>query len=118
MFSETKDFWILARVFRGPRVSKALAYVLRGPNFLDPSSCFQRTKGSGSGLMFSEDQGFFGLSLMISEDKRFFGLWLKFLADQKFWILAYVFKGLGFWGFGSCFQRTKGSGSWFMFSAA
>ena len=23
-------------------------------------------------------------------------------------ILAHVFRGLGFWGFGSCFQRTKG----------
>ena len=31
-------------------------------------------------------------------------------------ILAHVFRGLGFWGFGSCFQRTKGSGSWLMFS--
>ena len=33
-------------------------------------------------------------------------------------ILAHVFRGLGFWGFGSCFQRTKGSGSWLMFSEA
>ena len=31
-------------------------------------------------------------------------------------ILAHVFRGLEFWGFGSCFQRTKGSGSWLMFS--
>ena len=33
-------------------------------------------------------------------------------------ILAHVFRGLGFWGFGSCFQRTKDSGSWLMFSEA
>ena len=33
-------------------------------------------------------------------------------------ILAHVFKGLGFWGFGSYFQRTKGFGSWLMFSEA
>ena len=25
-----------------------------------------------------------------------------------FWILAYVFRGLGFLDLGSCFQRTKG----------
>ena len=49
---------------------------------------------------------------------RIFGLWLMFSEDQRFWILAYVFRGLGFWGFGSCFQRTKGSGSWLMFSEA
>ena len=33
-------------------------------------------------------------------------------------ILAHVFGGLGFWGFGSCFQRIKGFGSWLMFSEA
>ena len=49
---------------------------------------------------------------------RIFGLWLMFSEDQRFWILAHVFRGLGFWGFGSCFQRTKGSGSWLMFSEA
>ena len=42
---------------------------------------------------------------------RIFRLWLMFSEDQRFWILAHVFRGLGFWGFGSCFQRTKGSGS-------
>ena len=55
--------------------------------------------------MFSEDQGFFGLWLMLSE-------------DQRFWILAHVFRGLGFWNFGLCFQRTNGSRSWLMFSEA
>ena len=69
----------------------------------DPGSCFQRP--------------------------RILGLWLMFSEDQRFWILAHVFRGLGFLdlgscfkrtksflGFGSCFQRTKGSGSWLMFS--
>ena len=64
---------------------------------------------------------------MFSEDQGFFGLWFMFSEDQRFWILAHVFKGLGFLdlglcfqrtksflGFGSCFQRTKGSGSWLM----
>ena len=67
-----------------------------GLGFLGFSSCFQRTKGSGSWLMFLEDQGFFGLWLMFSDDQRFrilahvfrgprvFGLWLMFSEDQKF----------------------------------
>ena len=38
---------------------------------------------------------------------RILGLWLMFLKDQKFWILAHVFRGLGFLDLGSCFQRTK-----------
>ena len=81
MFLEALDFWILAHVFRGPRVFWALAYifrgprvfwalanVFRGPKFLDPCSCFQRLMIFGSWLMFSEDQGFFGHWLMFSED--------------------------------------------------
>ena len=105
--------------------------------FLGFDSCFQRTKGSGSWLMFSKDQGFFGFWLMFLEDQRFwilayvfrgpriFGLCLMFLEDRRFGILAYVFRGLrvsrswlmfsedlGFLGFGSCFQRSKGLGSW------
>ena len=60
---------------------------------------------------------------------RIFGLQPMFSEDQRFWILAHVFKDLGFLdlgscfqrtkgflGFGSCFQRTKSSGSQFMFS--
>ena len=70
MFSEDQRFWILAHVFRGPRVFWALAHVFKGPKVLDPGSCCQRprifglwlmfseTKGSRSWLMFSEDQGF------------------------------------------------------------
>ena len=49
---------------------------------------------------------------------RIFGLWLMFLEDQRFWILTHVFRGLVFLDFGSCFQRTKGFGSWLMFSEA
>ena len=103
MFLEAQDFGALAHVFRRPKV-------------LDPGSSFQRPRIFGSWLMFSEDQGFFGP-------------WLMFSEEQRFWILAHVFRGLGFLdldscfqrtkgflGFGSCFQRTKGSGSWLMFS--
>ena len=60
MVSETYDFWILAHVFRGPRVFWALAHVFRRPKVLDPGSCFQRPRSFGSWLMFSEDQGFLG----------------------------------------------------------
>ena len=86
--------------------------------FLGFSSCFQRTKGFGSWLMFLEDQGFLGFWLMFSEDQGLFGLWLMFSEDQRFWILAHVFRGLELLDLGSCFQRTKGFGSWLMFSEA
>ena len=116
MFSETKDFWILARVFRGPRVSKALAYVLRGPKVLDPGSCFQRLRIFGSSLMFSEDQRF----RILAHVFRGLGFWglAHVFRGPRFWILAHVFRDLGFWGFGLCFWRTKGSRSWLMFSEA
>ena len=39
---------------------------------------------------------------------RIFGLWLMFSEEQRFWILAHVFKDLGFLDLGTCFQRTKG----------
>ena len=66
MFSETKDFWILAHAFRGPRVLGLwlmfsedqrlwiVAHVFRDLGFLDLGLCFLRTKGSGSWLMFLE----------------------------------------------------------------
>ena len=105
MLSEDQKFWILAHVFKGPRVFRALAHVFRGPKVLDPGLCFQRP--------------------------RIFESWLMFSKDQRFWILAHVFRDLGFLDlgscfqrtkgfldFGSCFQRTKGSGSWLMFSEA
>ena len=52
---------------------------------------------------------FFGMSTRYAylEDDGF-GLWLMLSDDQKFWILAHVFRGLGFLDLGSCFQRTKG----------
>ena len=66
--------------------------------------------------------------VLVFRGPRIFGLWLMFSKDQRFWILAHVFRDLGFLdlgscfqrtmgflGFGSCFQRTKGSGSWLMF---
>ena len=43
-----------------PGGRRILAHVFRDLGFLDLDSCFQRTKGFGSWLMFSEDQGFFG----------------------------------------------------------
>ena len=73
MFSEDQRFWILSHVFRDlgfldlgscfqrTKGFGALAHVFRGPKVLDPSSCFQRPRIFGSWLMFSEDQGFFGL---------------------------------------------------------
>ena len=63
--SEDQRFWILAHVFRGLRIFWALAHIFRGPK--DLGSCFKRTKGSGSWLMFSKP--------------RIFGLWLMFLED-------------------------------------
>ena len=91
----------MAHVFRRPKVFWGLAHVFRGPKVLDPGSCFQRPRAFGFRLLFSEDQGFWGL-------------WLMFSKDQKFWILAHAFRGLGFWGIGSGLKRTKGSGSWLM----
>ena len=83
MFSENQRFWILAHVFRGLGFLDLGLCFQKTKGFLGFGSCFQRTKGSGSWLMFLEDQGFFGL-------------WLMFSEDQRFWILAHVFKGLGF----------------------
>ena len=73
----------MANVFRGPRVFRALAHVFGGPTVLDTGSYFQKPRILESWLMFSEDEGFFGR-------------WIIFSEDQKFWILAHVFKGLGF----------------------
>ena len=116
MFSETKDFWILAHVFGGPRVFEALAHVFRGPKVVDPGLCFQRPRVFGSWLMFSKDQGFLGHWLMFSEDQRFWSL-AHILGGQVFLDLGSRFQRTkGFLCFGSCFQRTKGSGSWLMFS--
>ena len=135
--SEDQRFWILAHVFRGPRIFGLWLI-------------FQRTKGLGSWLMFSKDQGFLDPgscfqrtqdfwvlahvfrgpkvwdlgSAHVSKGPGIFGLWLMFSEDQKFGILAHIFRGprvfgswlmfledLGFLGFGLCFQRTKGLGS-------
>ena len=91
MFSETKDFWILAHVFRGPRVFWALALVFRGPKVLDPGSRFQRPK-------------------------IFWILAHVFRRPRVFWALTHVFKGLKFLDPCSCFQRPRIFGSWLMFS--
>ena len=94
MFSEAQDFWILAHVFRRPRVFWALAHVFRGPGIffawahvfrgtkvLDPSSCFQR--------------------------------------PRIFWILEHVFRRpRDFCALTHVFGGQEGSGSWLMFSEA
>ena len=57
-----------------------MAHVFRGPKVLGLGSCFQRTKDSGSWLMFSEDLEFWDLGSCFSE-------------DLGFWALAQVFRG-------------------------
>ena len=89
-FLEAQDFWILAHVFRGPRVFWALAHVFRGPKVLDPGPCFQRPK--------------------------IFGYWLMFRGPRVFWALAHVFRGPKVPDPDSCFQRPRIFGSWLMFS--
>ena len=93
-FSEDQRFfWVLAHVFRGPKILDPALCFQRTKGFLGFGSCFQRTKGFGSWLMFSEDLGFLGFGscfqrtkgsgscLMFSEDEGFFGLWLVFSED-------------------------------------
>ena len=103
------------------RISREITYVpLSGRIRSKHSSCMQ--------IFFF----FFLMSTWYAylEDNEF-GLWLMLSKDQGFWILAHVFRDLGFLdldscfqrtkdflGFGSCFQRTKSSGSWLMFSEA
>ena len=70
-----------------------MAHVFRGPKVLDLGSCFQRTKDSGSLLMFSEDLEFWHLGSCFSEDLGFLDL-------------AHVFRGPKVWNSGSCFRRT------------
>ena len=100
------------------RISRAIAYVPLGGGIRSKrSSCMQFFF-----FFLSEYKiclpGGRRILAHVFRRPRIFGLWLMFSEDQRFWILAHVFKGLGFWGFGSCFQRTKGSGSWLMFSEA
>ena len=45
-----------------------------------------------------------------------FGLWLMFSEDQRFWILAHVFRGLGFWISAHVFRGPRVLGFWLMFS--
>ena len=66
-------------------------------------SCFQRTKGSGSWLMFSEDLGFLDLGSHFFRGPRVFWALANifggrkvldpgpcFLEEERFWILAQV----------------------------
>ena len=90
-FSEDERFWILAHVFRGPRIFRSWLTFFRGPRvFWALANVFRGRKVLDPGSCFSE--------------------------DERFWILPLVSQRTkGFLGFGSCLQRTKGSGSWLIF---
>ena len=98
-----EDMKILVMHFRGPKVLDLGSCFQKTKDFLGFGSSFQRTKGSGSWLMFSEDQRFWILAHI-------------FKGPKIFWPLTQVFKGPKVLDLGSCFQRTKDSGSWLMFS--
>ena len=95
----------------------ALAHVFRGPKIMDPGSCFQRPRIFCSWLMFSEDQRFWILA-HVFRGLGFRGLAHVFRGPRVFWALAHVFRGLKVLDPGSCFQRPKIFGSWLMFSEA
>ena len=85
-----EDMEILVMHFKGPKVLDLGSYFQRTKDFLDFDSSFQRTKSSGSWLMFSEDQRFLGFGSCFQRTKDS-GSWLMFSKDQ------------GFLSFGSCF---------------
>ena len=95
-------FWDLAQffkepmvldpgVFRRPRIFRSWILFFRGPRvFWAFGSCFQKTKGSRSWLMFLEDLGYSDLGSCFSE-------------DQGFWASAHVFRRPKVLDPGSCF---------------
>ena len=93
MFSEDQRFWILANVFRGLGFFDLRSRFQRTKGFLGFGSCFQRTKVSGSWLIFLEAYDF--------------GAWLMISEVQGCRIMTQVFSGFGFLDLGSCFERTK-----------
>ena len=108
-----------------------MAHVFKGLGFWDLGSCFQRTIGSGSWLMFLEALDFGILAHVFRGPRVFWALAHIFEGPRVFWALAHVFRGPKvldpgscfqrtkvFLGFTSCFQRTNGSVSWLMFSEA
>ena len=118
----------MAHVLRGPSVFWALewfwirAHVFSGLGFWGFGSCFQRPRIFGSWLLFSEDQGCFGLwkgsgsrlMFLVVEDVG--ALAHVFRGLRVFWALAHVFRGPMVLDPGSCFQRPRIFGSWLMFS--
>ena len=70
MFSEAKDFWILAHIFNGLNFFWVLAHVFNGLKVLAPSYHFQRPMIFRFWLMHSEDQGFLGIWHMFLDDQR------------------------------------------------
>ena len=94
MFSEAYDFWIMAHVFRGPRIFWAWAHVFRGPKILDPGSFFQRPRifwilahvFTGPRAFRAMTHVFRGPKVLdaahVLRDLGFFGSWLMFSKDQ------------------------------------
>ena len=82
---------------------RILAHVFRGPRIFGLQLMLQRTKGSGSQLMFSETQDFWILAHV-------------FRGPRVFGALAHVFRGPKVLDPSSCFQRSRIFGSWLMFS--
>ena len=91
-----------------------MAYVFKGPKVQDPGTCFQRPRIFGSWLMFSEDQGFWILA-QVFRDLGFLDLGSCFHRTKGFGALAHVFRGPKVLDLGSCFQRPRIFGSWLMF---
>ena len=81
----------------------ALAHGFRGPKLLDPGSCFQRPMIFGSWLMFSEDQRFWILAHVFKGLGFFWILAYVFRGPRVFWALDHVFRGPNVLDPGSCF---------------
>ena len=83
-----------------------MANVFRGPKVLDPGSCFQRPRILGLWLMFSEDQRFWILA-HVFRDLGFLDLGHVFRGPMVFRALTHVFRGPKVLDPGSCFQRPR-----------
>ena len=66
-------FWLLAHVFRGLGFLDLGSSFQRTKDFFGLDSCFQKTKGSRSWLMFSKAQDFLDLETGFQRTKGFLG---------------------------------------------
>ena len=78
--SEDQRFWILAHVFRGPRIFGLWLMFSKDQRFGILAHVFRGPRVSGFWLMFSEDRGFLDSGSC-------------FQRTQDFWALAHVFRG-------------------------